>query len=147
MPERLIAIASDHAGVGLKEILKQELQAMGCRVEDLGPQGTQSVDYPDYANKLAQWMKQNPHAKGVLICGSGVGMSIAANRHKHIRAVLAYSGLIAQMSRKHNDANVICFGERMIGMEMAKFCLKEFLNTEFEGGRHAARVEKLSKGE
>jgi ribose 5-phosphate isomerase B len=147
MPERLIAIAGDHAGVALKETLKQELQGMGWRVEDLGTQGTQSVDYPDYANKLAQWMKQNPGAKGVLICGSGVGISIAANRHNHIRAVLAYNEHVAQMSRKHNDANVICFGERMMDAETAKSALKEFLNTEFEGGRHTGRVEKLTKGE
>jgi ribose 5-phosphate isomerase B len=144
MTERIIAIASDHAGVDLKEILKKELKETGYAVTDLGTQGTQSVDYPDYAGKMAEWMRQHSEGYGVLICGSGVGMSIAANRHKHIRAALCTNGLVAALARRHNDANVLCFGARIIGVEMARFCLKEFLNAEFEGGRHQHRVDKLN---
>lgn len=138
-----IAIASDHAGFELKEILKSELEQSGYTVNDLGPRDTQSVDYPDYANALADWMKT--HASlGILICGSGIGISIAANRHKHIRAALCSDGLAAKLSRQHNDANVLCLGARLIGVDVAKDCVNQFLATGFEGGRHAKRVEKLS---
>lgn len=143
MKDQPIAIASDHAGFELKETLKKELTDFGYAVEDLGTNGTASVDYPDFADKLAQWMKQHSEARGVLICGSGVGMSMAANRHKHIRAALCASGLTAQLARKHNNANVMCLGARIIGQDMAKYCLKEFLATPFEGGRHEVRVKKL----
>ena len=138
-----IAIASDHAGFDLKTVLKSELESLGCQVSDLGPHDTQSVDYPDYANTLADWMKKNA-GLGILICGSGVGISIAANRHKHIRAALCTNGLTARLSRQHNDANVLCLGARLTGIDVAKDCVKEFLAAGFEGGRHAKRVEKLS---
>lgn len=138
-----IAIASDHAGFDLKSILKSEIETMGHTVTDLGPPDTQSVDYPDYANALANWMQKN-NGTGVLICGSGIGISIAANRHRHIRAALCHDGLSASLSRKHNDANVLCLGARLIGVDTAKDCVKQFLATRFEGGRHAGRVEKLS---
>lgn len=140
----MIAIASDHAGFELKEILKQEIASMGYGCEDLGAKSAQvPVDYPDSADALAARMKQHPETIGVLICGSGIGISIAANRHRHLRAALCYNGLAAQLARKHNNANVLCLGARTMGPDMAKFCLEQFLNTSFEGGRHEARVKKL----
>ncbi len=141
--KQIIAIASDHAGFELKGILVKEMSSLDVEVHDLGPVDASSVDYPDYANKLAAWLFEHKNAKGVLICGSGIGISIAANRHTHMRAALVSTGLEAQLSRRHNNANVVCMGARLIGVDMAKDCVKQFLNTEFEGGRHAARVEKL----
>ena len=141
---RPIAIASDHAGFELKEVLKQQIVQLGFTVDDLGTHSTQSVDYPDYGHAMAQWLSQNKDASGILICGSGVGISIAANRHKHVRAALVSSGLAARLSRQHNDANVLCLGARLTGVDTAKDCVKEFLQTSFEGGRHATRLEKLN---
>ena len=138
-----IVIASDHAGVELKEVLKSEATALGFSVTDLGPSDITSVDYPDYAKKLCEWIKTNTAAKGVLICGSGIGMSISANRFPHIRAALCHDGLSATLTRKHNDANVLCIGARLIGVDTAKDMLKQFLTTEFEGGRHQKRIDKL----
>ncbi|OHC82300.1 MAG: ribose 5-phosphate isomerase B [Rhodospirillales bacterium RIFCSPLOWO2_12_FULL_67_15] len=143
MPET-IAIASDHAGVELKALLKKDLGEAGFAVLDLGTEGLKSVDYPDFADKLAQAIRDGQAGRGVLVCGSGIGISIAANRHPEVRAALVHDALGARMSRQHNDANVICFGGRMIGPEVARDCLKVFLATEFEGGRHAGRVAKLS---
>ena len=143
MPET-IAIASDHAGVELKALLKKDLGEAGFAVLDLGTEGLKSVDYPDFADKLAQAIRDGQAGRGVLVCGSGIGISIAANRHPEVRAALVHDALGARMSRQHNDANVICFGGRMIGPEIARDCLKVFLATEFEGGRHAGRVAKLS---
>jgi ribose 5-phosphate isomerase B len=143
MPET-IAIASDHAGVELKSLLKKDLSEAGYAVLDLGTEGPQSVDYPDFAHKLAQAIREGKAGRGVLVCGSGIGISIAANRHPEVRAALVHDALGARMSRQHNDANVICFGGRMIGPEVARDCLKVFLATAFEGGRHASRVAKLS---
>ena len=144
MSTKKVAIASDHAGVELKEVLKQELSDLGCTVFDLGPNDTASVDYPDYATKLTDWIKNNPDASGVLICGSGIGMSIAANRHKHIRAALVCTPEQAALSRQHNNANVLCLGARQIPEKTARECIKTFFTTTFEGGRHAGRVEKMS---
>lgn len=143
MDMNTIAIASDHAGFELKELLKQELRQSGVEVNDLGTHNQQSVDYPDYAKAMAQWVAEQAGRRGVLICGSGIGMSIAANRNKAVRAALCHDGLSAQLSRKHNDANVLCLGARLIGTDEAREALKQFLHTEFEGGRHATRVEKL----
>lgn len=144
MPAETIAIASDHAGFDLKNALKKDLADLGFQVLDLGTHSAESVDYPDFANALANALKTDKAKRGVLICGSGIGISIAANRHPEIRAALVHDALGATMSRRHNDANVICFGGRMIGMDVARDCLKVFLATEFEGGRHARRVDKLS---
>jgi ribose 5-phosphate isomerase B len=144
MPAETIAIASDHAGFDLKSELKKDLAELGFQVLDLGTHNAESVDYPDFANALADALKANKAKRGVLICGSGIGISIAANRHPEIRAALVHDALSAEMSRRHNDANVICFGGRMIGADVARDCLKVFLATEFEGGRHARRVDKLS---
>lgn len=139
-----IAIASDHAGFELKENLKRDIEQLGFSVTDLGTHGTQSVDYPDFANALAEWLKKNPHEKGVLVCGSGIGISIAANRHKHVRAALVTSPEAAKLSRQHNDANVLCLGARLTDATTARACLEAFLTTEFEGGRHQGRVAKMS---
>ena len=143
MPET-IAIASDHAGFDLKAILKQELVTLGFEPLDLGPDSTASVDYPDFADRLAGALKDNQAARGVLICGSGIGISMAANRHRHIRAAVVHDVTSARLTRLHNNANVVCFGARLIGTDVAKECLKVFLTTDFEGGRHNNRVAKMS---
>jgi ribose 5-phosphate isomerase B len=144
MSSEMIAIASDHAGFSLKNKLKQKLNNLGFEVLDLGTNDTKSVDYPDFGYAMASAIKDNKASRGVLVCGSGIGISISANRHNNIRAALVHDSLGAKMSRLHNDANVIVFGERVIGMDVALDCLKTFLNTDFEGGRHTTRVEKLS---
>jgi len=144
MPSQTIALASDHGGFELKEQLKTELQNWGYGVLDLGTDGTQSVDYPDYAEAMAAAIRSGIAPFGVLVCGTGIGISIAANRHPDVRAALVHDSFTARLSRQHNDANVIAFGGRTIGPEVAKDCLKQFLETEFEGGRHARRVAKMS---
>ena len=143
MPET-IAIASDHAGFDLKALLKQELATLGFEALDLGPDSTASVDYPDFADRLAGALKDNQAARGVLICGTGIGISMAANRHRHIRAAVAHDVTSARLTRLHNNANVLCLGARLIGTDVAKECLKVFLTTDFEGGRHNNRVAKMS---
>jgi ribose 5-phosphate isomerase B len=143
MPKETIAIASDHAGFDLKAQLKQELAAMGFEALDLGPDSTSSVDYPDFANRLAAALKDGQAKRGVLICGTGIGISMAANRHRHIRAGLVHDVTGARLTRQHNNANVLCLGARLIGADVAKDCLKVFLTTDFEGGRHENRVAKL----
>ncbi len=140
-----IAIASDHGGYELKAELKKDIMEMGYTVLDLGSDSLESVDYPDFGYALAGAMKEGKAMRGVLICGSGIGISIAANRHSEIRAALVHDALGARLSRQHNDANVVCFGGRTIGPEVARDCLRVFLETEFEeGGRHSRRVDKLS---
>jgi ribose 5-phosphate isomerase B len=138
-----IAIASDHAGVELKASLKKTAEILGYSVVDLGPSDHTSVDYPDFANKLCEWVLQGKDRQGVLICGSGIGMSIAANRHKGIRAALVQSTEAAKLSRQHNNANVLCIGARLVDEPIAQGCLTHFLQTDFEGGRHENRVNKL----
>ncbi len=140
-----VAIASDHAGYHLKQVLKDELAELGFRVLDLGAEGTDSVDYPDFGYAMAHTLRDGRAARGVLVCGSGVGISIAANRYPEVRAALVHDALGARLAREHNDANVICFGGRMIGADVARDCLRVFLETRFHGGRHARRVDKLSK--
>jgi ribose 5-phosphate isomerase B len=143
MAREMIAIAADHAGVSLKETLKGDLGELGFDVLDLGTNGPESVDYPDYANAMADTIKQGKVARGVLVCGSGIGVSIAANRHPGIRAALCHDAVTARLARQHNDANVLVLGARTTGLEVAKDCLRVFLTTAFEGGRHARRVAKL----
>ena len=145
MPDRTIAIACDHAGYSLKSKLKDQLEQGGYRVLDLGTNSEDSVDYPDYGFAMAEALRDGKAETGVLVCGSGIGISIAANRFPEVRAALVHASLGAKMSRLHNDANVICFGGRMIGEEVAKDSLDVFLETEFEGGRHARRVDKLAR--
>ncbi len=144
MRHDVIALASDHAGYALKEVLKDELQALGRTVIDLGTDGTDPVDYPDISYAMAQALRDGRAQRGVLICGSGIGVSIAANRFAEIRAALVHDALTARLARQHNDANVMCLGGRMIGADVARDCLRVFLDTSFEGGRHRRRVDKLS---
>jgi ribose 5-phosphate isomerase B len=146
MPGGAIAVASDHAGFDLKEILKRDLQEAGLEVLDLGTSSTQSVDYPDFGIAMADAVASGKAERGVLVCGTGIGISMAANRNPKVRAALVHDVTSARLSRLHNDANVVAFGQRLIGTETAREALKVFLGTEFEGGRHANRVAKLSKG-
>lgn len=140
-----IYIAADHAGFSLKQFLIAELTKLGFTTVDLGCDSAEiSVDYPDFAKKLAQKIK-NKNDRGILICGSGIGISIAANRFKHIRAALCTSIKLAKLSRAHNDANVICFGARIVSPKITLASIKAFLSTDFEDGRHRKRVEKLTK--
>jgi ribose 5-phosphate isomerase B len=139
-----IAIACDHAGFALKTDLLKQIADMGHEVLDLGTNSEDSVDYPDFGFAMAQAIRDGKADLGVLVCGSGIGISMAANRYADVRAALIHDALGARMCRQHNDANVICFGGRMIGAETAKDCLKIFLETDFEGGRHGRRVDKLS---
>jgi len=143
---RVVAIASDHAGFTLKATLIADLAAMGHEVLDLGPSTTDSVDYADFAHVLARTLTDGKADCGVLVCGSGIGISMAANRHKGIRAALCHDSLSARLAREHNDANVLALGERLIGVEVARDALRTFLETPFEGGRHARRVEKIEPG-
>ena len=139
-----IAIASDHAGLTLKEALKTKLMALGFKPLDLGTHSEESVDYPDFANAMAEAVKTNKVTRGILICGSGIGISIAANRHKHLRAALCHSEETARLSREHNDANILVLGARIVDLATANAALQAFLTTPFAGGRHAARVAKLN---
>lgn len=145
MAGQTVAIASDHAGFTLKSMLRADLEADGYTVLDLGTDGPDSVDYPDFGYALANAIADGKAEKGVLVCGSGIGISIAANRNPAVRAAVVTNALTAKLARQHNDANVVCFGERLVGSEIARDAMKVFLETEFEGGRHAKRVDKLSK--
>ncbi|WP_300448840.1 ribose 5-phosphate isomerase B [Helicobacter mastomyrinus] len=136
-------IGTDHAGFTLKAFVIAFLEAKGFRVVDLAPQTNERVDYPDYAKKVCEAMKTEADSKGILICGSGIGMSIAANRFKHIRAALCTDAYMAKMARTHNDANVLCMGERISGVGEVESILQAFIEYEFEGGRHLGRVQKL----
>lgn len=138
-----VYIASDHAGYEAKMQVKSILENMGVLVIDLGTDNAKnSVDYPDFAALVANSIKSNDEF-GVLICGSGIGISIAANRFSHIRCALGHNATIARLSREHNDANVLCFGARVVGAEVIKDMVEVFFTTEFSGGRHQKRVEKL----
>lgn len=139
-----IAIASDHAATDLKAELVQWLRGEGHEVEDLGPATGDRVDYPDFGYKLATSIASGAAARGIALCGSGIGISIAVNRNPACRAALVSEPLSAALSREHNDANVLAMGARLTGIDMAKACVTAFLSTDFGGGRHAGRVEKLS---
>ncbi|MEE4349866.1 MAG: ribose 5-phosphate isomerase B [Pacificimonas sp.] len=143
MTPRRIAIASDHAGFVLKTKVHEWLEEAGHEVVDLGTDNTDSVDWPDYGRKLGETVGADPDMLGVAICGSGIGIAIAANKVKGARAATCTSGLMARLTRAHNDANILALGERLVGDEVARDCLNEFLTTEFEGGRHQRRVDKL----
>lgn len=144
MSKPVIAVASDHAGFELKATLKAELEGQGYSVLDLGTNGPDSVDYPDFGKAIGDAVAGGKAQYGVAVCGSGIGISIAANRVPGCRAALVHDALSARLSRLHNDANVIALGARLIGVDTAKDCLAVFLNTAFEGGRHARRVAKLA---
>lgn len=142
-----LAVASDHAGLQLKTALLHWLREKGYSVSDLGPALSQSVDYPDFAHRVTRAIAEGSAQKGLLICGSGIGMSIAANKAEGIRAVVVANSLQARLCREHNDANVLCLGERLTGVDMARECLEAFLTTPFkpgDDGRHQRRVKKLT---
>ena len=138
-----VVLASDHAGLNLKEEIKKFLIKKRKEVLDLGTKNAKSVDYPDYAHLLSRKMKNNKNQLGILICGSGTGMSMAANKHKNIRAALCYDTKSAKLSRLHNNANVMTIGSRLIKKKVALKCVDTFLNTNFDGGRHIRRVKKI----
>ena len=140
-----IALASDHAAIEMKAALVDWLNEAGHDVNDLGPTTSDSVDYPDYGYKLADEVASGRAERGVALCGSGIGISIAVNRHTGCRCALVSESLSARLCREHNDANVIAMGARLIGIEIAKDCLDQFLSTEFGGDRHQRRVNKLSE--
>lgn len=139
-----IALASDHAAVDLKAALVNYLKDAGHDVIDLGPQTTESVDYPDYGYKLAKAVADGEAERGVALCGSGIGISIAVNRNPACRCALVSEPLSAKLAREHNDANVLAMGARLTGVDMAKACVDAFVKTDFGGDRHARRVGKLS---
>jgi ribose 5-phosphate isomerase B len=140
-----IAIASDHAAVELKAELRNYLIGLGHEVADLGPETADRVDYPDFGYKLAAVVADGTAERGVALCGSGIGISIAVNRNPACRCALVSDPYSASLSREHNDANVIAMGARLTGPDMAKACLDAFLSTQFGGGRHGPRVDKLSR--
>jgi ribose 5-phosphate isomerase B len=141
-----VAIAADHAGVELKSSIARDLGGLGFRVIDLGTTGPDSVDYPDYAQAVAEAIASGKAKWGVLVCGSGIGMGMAANRNPAIRAAVAHNALAARLARAHNDANVLALGARLIDHKVAEECVRAFFSTPFEGGRHERRVAKLSRG-
>lgn len=139
-----IAIASDHAAIELKAALREWLIELGHEVADLGPDSADSVDYPDYGFLLAGVVADGTAQRGIALCGSGIGISIAVNRNPAVRCALVSEPLSAALCREHNDANVIAMGARLTGVDMAKACVTAFLDTPFAGGRHQRRVDKLS---
>ena len=141
MQEKKIIIASDHGGFNLKETLKSYLKGKNYEVVDCGTNSVESVNYPDYAKRLAHAIKNNEAKQGILICTSGIGMSIAANRYPFIRAALVFNEEMAELSRAHNDANVLVFGAKFVPVDVAQKCVDKFLTTAFEGGRHCVRVQ------
>ena len=138
-----IFISSDHAGFQLKEDIKSHLSKKKLSFQDLGPFNDDRVDYPDYAHKVAKKVKAKKSNVGILVCGSGMGMNIAANRHKNIRAAQCFNLKSTKLSRLHNDANIITLGSRLLTKKLAINCVNTFLNTKFEGGRHSKRIKKI----
>ena len=138
-----IFISSDHAGFKLKEAIKSYLSNKKLSFTDMGPFNDSRVDYPDFAHKVAKRVKLNKNNVGILVCGSGMGMNIAANKHKNIRAAQCYNSKSTKLSRLHNDANIITLGSRLISKKNALNCVGIFLNTKFEGGRHSKRIKKI----
>jgi len=136
-------IATDHAGIELKDYTVELLKQKGHEVIDLGPFTKDRVDYPDYAHKLCEEVLDDLRTYGILICGSGIGMSMAANRHEGIRAALCHDAYTASVARGHNDANVLCFGERIVGKGVAESILDAWIDGSFDGGRHTGRVAKI----
>ncbi len=136
-------IATDHAAYRIKSSVIEMLQNLECEVVDLGPDNSDRVDYPDYAHKLCKELLRDAGSFGILICGTGIGMSLAANKHEGIRAALCHDAYTAQMAREHNDANVLCFGERVVGLGVIESIIDTFVKSDFEGGRHTQRVRKI----
>jgi ribose 5-phosphate isomerase B len=140
-----IAIGSDHAGYESKEQAKREIEALGLSVQDMGTNSDASVDYPDFGAAVGRAVASGEAERGVLICGSGIGISMAANKVPGVRAALCWNEETARLARQHNDANVLCLGARFIAPELAARMIRAFLETDFDGGRHQQRVEKLSR--
>jgi len=136
-------IATDHAGYALKAYVKDYVTSLGHEIVDLGPDSSDRVDYPDFAKKCAEAVLADKDSFGILICGTGIGISITANKFQGIRAALCHDHYTAKLTRQHNDANILCFGERVVGKGVIEEMIKVFVNTEFEGGRHAGRVAKI----
>ena len=140
-----VLIASDHAGFDGKEVIKRTLDDMGVEYEDLGTNSPDSVDYPDYAERVAKGVAGGVAERGILVCGSGIGMEIAANKIPGVRAALAWNEETAELARRHNDANVVAVGDRTTPRETIDRIIRAFLTTDFEGGRHQRRIEKIKK--
>ena len=136
-------IATDHAGYAVKEFTKNYVRELGHEIVDLGPESAERVDYPDFAKKCAEAVVADEGSFGILICGTGIGISIAANKVAGIRAALCHDAYTASATRAHNDANILCFGERVVGKGVIESMIDAFCNTEFEGGRHSGRVAKI----
>jgi ribose 5-phosphate isomerase B len=143
MTDKIIAFGCDHAGFALKEQLVETVQSFGYGVLDCGTNADKSVDYPDFANKVVDVIKSGQATLGVLICGTGLGMSMTANRHPDIRAAVCHTELEARLSREHNNANILCVGARILGIDQAKSCLTAFLGASFQNGRHIQRIAKM----
>ncbi len=139
-----LAIGGDHAGFDYKQSLYQELLSQGHEIEDFGTYNDGSVDYPDFAHPVASYVEANPDSKGILVCGSGNGVAMVANKHAGIRAAICWTEELARLARKHNDANIICIPARFVSPQLAKEMIHLFWNEAFEGGRHANRVGKIS---
>ncbi len=139
---KTLIVGSDHAGVALKKELSEVARALGYEIEDVGTHSTESTDYPDYSHKVASAVSRG-EGLGLLVCGTGVGMSMAANRHPGVRAAACGDVYCAAMTRRHNDANVLCLGARIVGSGLAAEILKAFLSASFDGGRHERRVHKI----
>lgn len=139
-----VVLASDHAGIELRQAVAQHLESRGVTVLDLGPHEPTSVDYPTYAQKAAETVRKGDAELGIVVCGTGIGVSMAANRVPSIRAALCTNAYMAAMARAHNDANILCMGQRVVGPGLAVHIVDTFLDTAFEGGRHQRRVELLT---
>ena len=142
-----LIIASDHAGLELRQELVALLKERGVAYDDVGPTSRESVDYPDFARKVARAVSAGEYPLGVLVCGTGIGMSMVANKYRGVRAALCTTEFEARMARAHNDANVLCVGQRVVGVGVARGILEVFLSTPFEAGRHQQRVEKIREAE
>ena len=139
----MIALGADHAGFEIKELVKELLKTLGYEFQDFGTNSTESADYPDFAHKVAQSVSEGQTDLGILICGTGIGMSIVANKHKGVRAAVVESVAAAKLAREHNDANILAIGSRLISWDSAKEIITTFLSARFEGGRHQRRIEKI----
>lgn len=140
-----IYLGTDHAGFNIKDRVKKVLQTYDCTVIDLAPSSNQRVDYPDFGHKVARAVLEDEGSYGIIICGTGIGISISANKHQGIRAALCHDVYTATMARAHNDANILAFGERVVGLGVIESMIEAFLKTPFEGGRHATRVQKIEE--
>lgn len=138
-------LGTDHAGINVRDFIVEYFTKKGLELVDLSPKTKERVDYPDFAKKVCQEVLETPSSRGILVCGSGIGMSISANRFKGIRAGLCTDAYMAKMTRAHNDANVLCMGERISGLGEIESILEAFINTEFEGGRHRDRIQKIEE--